>query len=153
MKCGKVQKLISADLDGGLPDTRREALEEHLAGCGRCRAFKAELGVAAEGLETWAAPDPREGFASRTLARIHGRDPGRLPGPGWLEFVRPAPLGLGAAAFLFGVALVVLANGEQVAEPQRPQAGLDALASQYLEEPTTDPVEASLLVLLPEKEE
>jgi hypothetical protein len=60
---------------------------------------------------------------------------------------------LGAAAFFFGVALVVLANGEPVVESPQPQAGLDALASQYLDVPTADPVEASLLGLLPETED
>ena len=150
MRCGNAQRLISASLDGELARSRQEALEAHLAGCARCRAFAAGLAGSAEALDAWAAPEPRWGFAGRTMARIADLQPDRTAARGWLGFLRPGPVGLGAAAFGFGVALTVLANGGPIPESQAPKQGLEALAGDYV---VDDTVETSLLALLPETEE
>ena len=153
MRCRKAQRLISAGLDGELDAVRQRALEGHLGACGKCRAFAADLNASGEMLDGWAAPEPRWGFAGRTLAPIADLQPGQAPSRGWFDFLRPAPLGLGAAAFGFGVALAVLANGEPIPEARVPEQGLEALASDYMDPLGDDTIETSLLALLPETED
>ena len=62
-------------------------------------------------------------------------------------------MGLGAAAFGFGVVLTVLANGEPIPETRAPKQGLEALASDYMDPLGNDTFETSLLALLPETED
>ena len=153
MRCRKAQRLIFLDLDDELDNARRVVVSDHLAGCARCRAFAAGLDASGEALSTWPAPDPRPGFAGRTRARIANLDPAQGSSPGWQEFLKPAPLGLGAAAFCIGVVLAVLANGRQPTEPPAPGQGPEALANGYVAALSEDPVEASLLALLPQAED
>src|SRR5579864_1253725 len=43
--CDRATQWISLDLDGELSQLERVGLDRHLAGCARCRAVSAEVGV------------------------------------------------------------------------------------------------------------
>ncbi len=150
MRCGKAQRMASAALDGELASTRQAALRQHLDSCHACRAFATGLEMSREALGIWQAPEPQWGAADRVMRRLAaGPGRGARSRLGWL---RPAPLGLGAAAFCFGVALAVLgSNGAAATEPTSEQA-FDTLAGEYVSVVSEDTVETSLLALLPETE-
>jgi len=111
MRCNKVQKLISARSDGELDESGGCAVEAHLAQCAACRSFAVDLAAVAGGLEALTAPEPRYGFSDRTLARIARGEPVSASAGGWFSLLRPLPLGLAAASFLFGIFLTLLAEG------------------------------------------
>ena len=70
MRCRKVHKLISIGLDGELDDARRRAVDRHVRQCAECRRFVAPLTALADRFDLPAIPEPRAGFAQRTLARL-----------------------------------------------------------------------------------
>jgi anti-sigma factor RsiW len=43
MSCEELVELITEYLEGALPETRKEAFEEHIAICPPCRAYLAEI--------------------------------------------------------------------------------------------------------------
>jgi anti-sigma factor RsiW len=152
MRCGKVQKLISARLDGRLDAARDEAVRRHIAECAQCRAFAADLATIPEALDSLSAPEPRWGFTGRLMARLPERQSGAGFARSWLDLLRPAPVGLGAAAFGLGVALVVLASDSlNVPEPGT-ENGVAVLAADYFDTLSEDALEERLLDLLPETE-
>ncbi len=62
----RMSDLYDGELSG---DDRREA-EAHLASCGECRAFYANLGSLTAGLSARPAPEEGEAFTRRVMARI-----------------------------------------------------------------------------------
>ena len=152
MRCGKAQKLISARLDGKLDAARDEAVGKHVAACARCRAFAADLAMIPEELDSLSVPEPRWGFTGRLMARLPERQSDYGFARSWLDFLRPAPMGLGAAAFCLGVVLVVLAGGGLSVPSAGVESGVAVLAADYFDTLSEDAVEERLLDLLPETE-
>ena len=111
MRCHKVRKWISLRVDGALDTSRCAAVDRHVSGCEACRGFADALSHLALDLDRVDAPEARWGFAERVMARLPEEQPVGMQLPGWLEFLRPAPLGLGAVAFGLGVAVTVSLNG------------------------------------------
>jgi anti-sigma factor RsiW len=112
MRCRKTQRLLSA---GELSEAQQGPVDEHLGRCPDCRRFKAHLDLLASRLEAlMPVPEPRAGFAGRTLARI----PDDEPRATWLvrlgQLIQPAPVALAAvaaASLAMGVFLAVSMNG------------------------------------------
>ncbi len=153
MRCGKAQRLISAGLDGELAEAGVRAVKEHAAACTKCREFAADLARLSEGLDSLTVSEPRWGFADRLLARLPQPQSGHAATGGWPALLRPAPLGLAAAAFCFGVVLTLLVTGDRAADASPPQSGVEVQAGDYLAALSEDAVEERLLALLPATEE
>lgn len=134
MRCGKVQRWISARLDGALDAKRQALVASHLDGCPECRAFAADLPALDSLLAAVEVAEPRWGFEARVMARIANEaEPGSLTRVGhWCRSLRPAPVGVGAAAFAAGIALVVLANGEAPSNGEPHDDAVAVLASGVL---------------------
>ena len=156
MRCGKVQRLISAQADGELDDGRREAVERHLAVCDTCRAFAAGLARLAEKLDQVEAPEPRWGFTDRVLARLPVEEPAASPIQWLIELLHPAPLGVGVAAFCLGVAATCSlngANGETTANVATQDPVIEVVAGDYATVYAEASVQQQLWALLPETED
>ena len=156
MRCSKVERLISARADGELDDGQREAVERHLAACETCRAFTTALARLADKLDQAEAPEPRWGFADRVLARLPAEEPTASPIQGLIDLLRPAPLGVGAAAFCLGVAATFLlngANGEATANGVAQDPVVEAVAGDYATVYAEASVQQQLWGLLSETED
>ena len=145
--------MISARLDGELNDARLQALGRHLATCEDCSAFAADVAQLGERLDPFTAPEPRWGFTDRLTARLPSRQPVSGFARTWLDLLRPAPVGLGAAAFSFGVILTVLVSGESRSNGVIAQQDIEVLAGDYFDTLSEISVDQQLLALLPETEE
>ena len=116
MNCNTVEKSSVAYLDGRLDPRRRRQIEEHLAGCGACRArarqFQAMWGV----LDEVPALRPSPGFDAAVHARI-AQEPQRARFWNWL--ILPSPrLAIGVTAVLaFSIWLTSLRPGAQALPP------------------------------------
>ena len=156
MRCGKVQRLISARADGELDEGRREGVERHLAACETCRAFADGLAPLADMLDQVEAPEPRWGFSNRVLARLPAEEPGASPIQKLIDLLRPAPLGVGTAAFCMGVAATLLlngANGETTTNGTAQDAVIEAVAGDYETVYEEASVQEQLWALLSETED
>ena len=153
MRCNRAQKLISAHLDGELKEDQVQAVKAHLAACESCRAFAADLSRVAERLDALAAPEPRWGFAERTLARLPDQPSPLAAWKRWLDWLRPAPVGVGLAAFSFGVLLTVLVAGESYTNGATTEPDIQEIAGDYFTTISEIAVDEQLLALLPETEE
>ena len=60
MRCHKAKEYVSRSVDGDLGPRRASRLERHLAKCGDCRAFAADVRQIVEGASGLAAPEPSE---------------------------------------------------------------------------------------------
>jgi anti-sigma factor RsiW len=153
MRCNLAQKLISAHLDGELTDDQAQAVNVHLASCEACRAFAADLNRVAKGLDALAAPEPRWGFAERTLARLPDQQTQPTGWKGWLDWLRPAPVGVGLAAFSFGVLITVLVAGESYTNGATTETDIQGIAGDYFTALSELSVDEQLLALLPKTED
>lgn len=157
MRCGIAKRRISVSLDGALDERKERGLKTHLASCLRCRAFAAKLSALREDLDSVSATDPRWGFTDRVMARIANVQPGAERGGSrvdhWLRFLRPAPIGVGAAAFCAGVALVILANGQTETSQWQRSDVVESLADAYLGIESQPGLEDELVNLLPKSED
>ncbi len=114
MKCRTIQNLLS---DGEPSPAQQEAVTEHLRGCSDCRQFAAQLDLLADGLNGLPAlPEPRPGFAGRTLARL----PDNQPQTTWLDhllgLLQPA---LATASLGLGILLAAGLHKTAHEPPQR----------------------------------
>jgi len=60
MTCRKAQEYISRSIDGDLSGREDARLERHLAGCGECRALRADLRTIVRGAAGLAVPEPSD---------------------------------------------------------------------------------------------
>lgn len=60
MRCRKAQEYVSRSVDGDLDARRAARLERHLAACGECRAFAADLRKIVGEASGLAAPEPSD---------------------------------------------------------------------------------------------
>ncbi len=109
MKCQKIQQMLSGN---ELSDAQQRTVDKHLQHCSGCRQFQAQLNVlASEFVSLLPVPEPRSGFAHRTLARL----PDGLPQVSWLdklmEFLQPTPAALATASLALGIFLAISMNG------------------------------------------
>ncbi|UCD74028.1 MAG: zf-HC2 domain-containing protein [Phycisphaerales bacterium] len=111
MSCRRVRKLVSISLDGPPSQRGRNGIDEHLRQCPDCRRFREQLQALTSELELLTVPDPRPGFAGRTLARLPGKSRHLAFVDRLLEFIQPAPAALGTAALVLGVFLAISMNG------------------------------------------
>ncbi|MBP1712144.1 MAG: hypothetical protein H6Q42_347 [Deltaproteobacteria bacterium] len=70
MKCGQIQKMLPACLDGILSKTENALVEKHLEACDSCRAAFGEYQHARQLIRNLEAVEPPPGFAQRVMARI-----------------------------------------------------------------------------------
>ena len=153
MRCRRAQKLISALIDGELGDEVARAVKAHLDVCERCRAFQTDISRVDESLDLVGAPEPRWGFADRTLARLPDQSSRSATWRDWIEALRPAPVGVGLAAFSFGVVLTVLVAGESYTNGATTEPDIQGIAGDYFNTISELSVDEQLLALLPETEE
>jgi anti-sigma factor RsiW len=72
MKCSDLTDLISAYDDNELPETQRQYIESHLAGCADCRRQLDEFRAARRKITSLyipAVPDIKAGVTARTAGR------------------------------------------------------------------------------------
>jgi hypothetical protein len=113
MRCRHAERWISRSFDRPLDRFRREALEAHLAGCGRCRAAASESLTLRSRLGDVRAPEPLPDFWGRLEARL---DEDRVPETQalwvrWSLKAIPASLAM-IAGFLGAMAFFVSAPAE-----------------------------------------
>jgi len=70
MKCGQIQKMLPACLDGILSKTETAFVENHLTACDSCRASFKEYQQARQRLKKLEEVEPPLGFAQKIMARI-----------------------------------------------------------------------------------
>jgi anti-sigma factor RsiW len=70
MKCGQIQRMLPACLDGILSKTETALVEKHLAACDSCRASFEEYQQARQRLKKLEEVEPPPGFAQKIMARI-----------------------------------------------------------------------------------
>ncbi len=70
MKCRKVEKVMTAFLDGELSGERHRSVAEHLASCERCARSASEAKKVLEWAGTWRDRELSAGFLVRLRARI-----------------------------------------------------------------------------------
>jgi anti-sigma factor RsiW len=152
MRCGKVQKMLSASFDGRLEDARQTAVEAHLSGCPACQRFADNLLRCGHFLSVLEFPGPRPGFTERLMARLPERRTGRLYLRGRFEALRPAPAVAAAVAFACGVFLATSMNGEQPPRFAQEDPGQTLYAESFDAFPS-DSAGAQYLTLLQETED
>lgn len=112
MRCKTAQRFLSARSDGELSNDRREPLDQHLAGCDACRAFTDDLAIGSARLELFVDVDASTTFTQRVMTALPEQR-SRFAGLGaLLDFLRPAPIGLTAAAFSLGAVLTLVISDE-----------------------------------------
>jgi hypothetical protein len=79
MRCEKMKKRLSDDLDGALAPAKKARLEIHLQGCPGCRAYRAGLVRLQSGAASAAdrSPEYWKGFEERLGSKLAGIEPGR----------------------------------------------------------------------------
>jgi anti-sigma factor RsiW len=115
MKCHEVQDLLSAWLDGELPEAVGADLTDHVARCETCRREWLQLRALDAALDNLAAPVP-PGLEEKVTARMR-RPPRR---PGWQSAALAACLVLGivlggSLARSFHGTAAATGNGTEVA--------------------------------------
>ena len=138
MKCHEAQELLSAWLDGELPEAVGAALTAHVEWCATCRREWLQLKALDAALDNLAAPVP-PGLAEKVAARV--RRPARRPG--WQSAALAACLVLGIAlggslARSFHVTTAATGNGTEVASLEVfhdfPQGSLGTVVASYQSE-------------------
>lgn len=122
MNCEDTRAAFSA-AEGAAAAAEAEA---HLASCTACRAWTLDLERLPDRLAEWAAPEPREDFETRVLARVRQ---GRLA---WRTFSAAAQVAvflLGAFAGFAGVRLA--RGGDSAAASSALEPALD-VTDEYL---------------------
>ena len=79
MGCRKIEKLVSNNIDGELPEKKKKILEAHLKGCSSCRSYAKTIERIHEETKNLEMPEVspayREEFASRVKTRITSLQP------------------------------------------------------------------------------
>jgi hypothetical protein len=70
MRCGQIQKMLPACIDGILSKTETALVEKHLVVCGSCRASFQEYQQARQLVKKLEEVEPPRGFAEKIMARI-----------------------------------------------------------------------------------
>jgi hypothetical protein len=70
MKCEKIKKWISDEIDRGLAVKNQKALEIHLSDCAECRAYQEHLKKIQRETKTLAAPVLAPGYWEESITRL-----------------------------------------------------------------------------------
>jgi anti-sigma factor RsiW len=85
MKCGQVQKRLSAFQDGELNPQEQERVSDHLESCSACREQYAEMEKVWQTLGDFKEILPEPGFYGQLVKKINERQANRFPvGFQWL---------------------------------------------------------------------
>lgn len=109
MKCAKIEKWISDDLDGALAPRKKPALDRHVASCPACRAYRLnleKLQAGALGLDR-AAERPEaywRDFGARLAAGLRN-DPAPRPAPSRAPLALRRPWAWGGAGLAAAAAV------------------------------------------------
>jgi anti-sigma factor RsiW len=118
MECTEVFGWLSAWLDGELEPEEARRVEEHLAGCGRCRRERALLAATSRAVRALPPETVAEGFDARLRRRLAAETAARS-----LHRRRLPAFALGAAAVL---ALAILGVPRKSDTPRPPDSRLPA---------------------------
>lgn len=77
-RCERTRLLLSAYVEGSLPETERSAVAGHLAECAECRGLAEALRAGLSGLRTPPAPDLTRAVMAATSGSACGRCEGQL---------------------------------------------------------------------------
>ena len=105
MLCEEARARLSAYLDGELPETATQEIEEHLRACAGCNAAFEQLRKADSLLNADVPPPVPHGFADRVMAAANAREPRPTPAtvPLWPSLLRIAAavvIGLGVGGWM-----------------------------------------------------
>ena len=134
MSCERIQRRLSAYLEGDLRRGERERVRQHLAGCPACGGELRQLARTAELLRGLSDPEPPAHLAGRVIARLRDGE----GGPDALDRLRDwasrlrMPVLSGAAAVLATLAVLRLVAPD-------PSQQAEALRAALREAPTTAP--------------
>lgn len=84
---GRAEERFSAYLENDLPDTERQTLEQHLAGCMQCRTRLERFRTTVSNLSSLRLQAPPT-FLNDIKGQIHRRSRGRFFGRRWMLFGR-----------------------------------------------------------------
>ncbi|MGD9142291.1 MAG: zf-HC2 domain-containing protein [Dehalococcoidia bacterium] len=98
MNCRNLEELLSAYADGELSRTQREFIEEHLSVCADCRETLAEFVQAGRRLTSLRGLPEAPDIRGATISRV--KAVGRFSGRPYVQWLRPAIIGLAAVAVL-----------------------------------------------------
>jgi putative zinc finger protein len=70
MRCGKARTMINLELDGVLPPEQTPHLDEHLATCSDCRAYRADLETGSRMIRATAA-EPSDAFEWKLQLKLN----------------------------------------------------------------------------------
>ena len=108
MECTRVQNLLP-DYSVELLDTRtHRAIEEHLAGCGDCRAELRALDAAVAMVETYGVRQPPPGLFNAVRNRIESGELRRERAPWWAFLYSGPARGVALAAAMSAVIMGLL---------------------------------------------
>lgn len=105
MSCEDARARLSACLDGELPETATQEIEEHLRACAGCNAVFEQLRKADSLLNADVLPPVPHGFADRVMAATNASvpEPTPAPVPLWPSLLRIAAavlIGLGIGGWM-----------------------------------------------------
>lgn len=127
MKCGQIQKMLPACLDGILSKTETALVENHLAACDSCRASFKEYQRARQRLKKLEEVEPPPGFAQKIMARIEqeeGKKGGLLR-----KLFYPLHIKVPIQAVAMVVIAVLAIQTYRSVEPQKQTAPPDAITA------------------------
>jgi anti-sigma factor RsiW len=133
MKCGKIRRWLSAELDGELPPARRARLAEHIETCSACAQYRDALAGRERQIKALAFPAVSTSFYGQVRMKL-AREAGgsRREAPRRFEWAwRWAPQ---AATLLIALFLGIIAGSGTAS---RLRAGPSAAASSH-EEPVDE---------------
>ena len=151
MRCGKAQKLISAELDGELDQRLTAALAAHIDECARCQRFRDDVARSDQALEVLPAADPRSDFAARVVAALPDHEESHRGLSGWIIAIRPARAAAAVIGLASGTLLALGMNGSSGMQPAADESA-DAVLTQSFEAIPDDSAAARYLALLQESE-
>jgi predicted anti-sigma-YlaC factor YlaD len=162
MRCEKIRRWISDDMDGALGPGRKQRLEEHFAGCPACRAYRQALESIQAGSREILSVQRPAGDREKALARLTGtilaeeaggrrrQAPASVPRTRWV-WAGAATASLAAAILVF----VIAGRGPAPAEefPLGFESSLAAIAQDLASDPgLADEFEAAIAASIREHE-
>jgi anti-sigma factor RsiW len=118
MNCRVAERRLSQSLDRALDRPVQDALEAHLAVCGRCRVAASEFRALRGSLAEPAVPEPLPYFWSRLEARLDTR-PAAEPASLWLRWsLKAIPVSLAMIAGFLGAMLFFLPSQAELSQQE-----------------------------------
>jgi hypothetical protein len=111
MKCGKVRELFSSHLEGAIDGRQSAEFEEHLAGCGECRAAYERVNATVMMLEEMPDVEPPADFHATVMARVQEARRAAPQRVRWweIDWQRVFTIRVPARSAAIGIAVMLLA--------------------------------------------